>query len=131
MTSTAPDVSTPAAPTPTLYHYTCEHGYQGIGASPAGVLLPNAGLVWLTDLDVPVREALGLTSHTLSCDRTAYRYRAIAALAHVRPWSQARRSVPRDVREALESAPGVLPMHWWVSAWPVLVQFDPPGGDVT
>jgi hypothetical protein len=112
---------------PPLFHYTCDHGHQGIGEGPAGILLPNDGLVWLTDLESPVREALGLTSHTLSCDRTQYRYRATAALAHVRPWTEARRQVRREVREALEAAPGAMPMHWWVSAWPVLVTYAPQG----
>ena len=64
---------------PTLYHYTCDHGRQLIGMR--GKLKPNRHpwltrpLLWLTDLDHANIQALGLTSLTLDCDRTAWRYR--------------------------------------------------------
>lgn len=110
---------------PTLYHYTCDHGHQGIG-SGTGVLLAR-GLAWLTDLEVPIRDALGLTSVILSCDRTRHRYRATDALEHVRPWMEVRRQVPAAWVEALETTPGAAPRHWWVSSWPVMVEYDPLG----
>lgn len=112
-----------------LYHYTCAHGLEGIGTEGTGVLMPHQGLVWLTDLEAPFREALGLTSYTLSCDRTAHRFRAVDGLHAVMPWVQFRReAVPPDRRAwaaALEAAPGAMPRHWWVCALPLLAVFDP------
>lgn len=105
-----------------LYHYTCHHSVAGIRW--AGQLIPNAHpwlpepLVWLTDLDQPWREALGLTSHTLGCDRTEHRFRAATTVTAI-PWTTYRRSVPIRAAHALEREPGVMPAHWWVSLVPV------------
>lgn len=118
-----------------LYHYTCDHGHQAIGA--AGSILPGARLtdrptpwparfVWLTDLERPLRQALGLTSYVLSCDRTRFRYRATDT-SMVAPWWAVARHLPREVREELEGAVGARPAHWYVSAEPVPVVFDPLG----
>jgi hypothetical protein len=114
-----------------LYHYTCaDHGRPGIDRD--GVLRPNSHpwlatpLVWLTDLDQPWREALGLTSNLLSCDRAAVRYTADPS-GCVR-WTVWARRLPRDLREVFESAPGVLPGHWWVSERPLPVRVLTAGG---
>lgn len=105
-----------------LWHYTCEHSRSRIGEE--GWLQPFAsGLVWLTDLDVPVREALGLTSMLLTCDRTTYRYRVLDPSIGV-PWTKVRRDFPAEHRDELESAPGAMPMHWFVSALPVHVVLE-------
>jgi hypothetical protein len=125
-----------------LYHYTCRHSMSVIGTGK-GLLLPAwsiydeqqraradeqtralAELVWLTDLEAPVAEALGLTRSTLRCDRTGYRYRVTDDQGIVRYVSM-RRRLSADVRAGLETAPGAMPMHWWVSYEPVLVVFDP------
>jgi hypothetical protein len=101
-----------------LYHYTCEdHGRPGIERD--GYLRPNIhpllgeALVWATDLDEPFREALGLTSHSLSCDRTACRYE-VQPWSFV-PWHRYARRLYVEQREALE-IPGTMPRHWWVSS---------------
>ena len=120
-----------------LWHYTCRHSFDRIGH--AGVLLPvrvladparlaglshdwNRDLIWLTDLDFPMRDALCLSSVT-GCDRTTHRYRVVdESTAH--PWLRFRRGLPAESRD-LELAPGAMPMHWWVSREPVSVVFDP------
>lgn len=108
----------------TLYHYTCHHGYLGIVAS--GQLRPHGHpwfdepLVWLTDLAEPWRDALGLTSHTIDCDRTRYRFQVADSATTIR-WTSYRRSVPRRTAITLENQPGSMPAHWWVSAVPVPV----------
>lgn len=79
-------------------------------------------LVWLTDLDAPARDALGLTSHLIDCDRTQHRYR-VTDLTSVQHWLQVRRSHP--LRDELEHARGARPMHWYVSLLPVSVIYDP------
>lgn len=117
----------------TLYHYTCDHGYAALGDAgnlvPAYDLAPDrleqwwpARLVWLTDLAVPDRDALGLTRRIARCDRTAYRYR-VTDEADVSPWIRVRRSFPA---EELEWQAGVRPRHWYVSGVPVPVVLDLP-----
>lgn len=117
----------------TLWHYTCAHGREGLGES--GDLLsvhdqrPNADvpewgfLVWATDLDWPLRDALGLTSHTLRCDRARHRYR-VDNPSSMMPWGRVRSSMPHTAM-ALEMAPGAMPAHWFVSPFPVAVTYDP------
>lgn len=116
-----------------LWHYTCRHGYDGIGPG-SGRVRPGAELingeapwpssfVWLTDLAVPLREPLGLTSMLSRCDRTAHRYRVTNA-AGIQRWVTFARALPRQMREELEAAPGARPTHWWVSLAPVPVVLD-------
>jgi hypothetical protein len=111
----------------TLYHFTCSHGFRALGRR--GILLPAAqltpkrlppwgSLVWLTDMAVPMREALGLSMVWSACDRAAYRYR-VTDPSNVRPWYL----VAPWWREALERSPGARPMHWFVSADPVPVEY--------
>lgn len=104
----------------TFFHYTCAHSVAGIRND--GLLRPNVhplfpevgGLVWLTDLDVPDTYALGLTSLFLQCDRTEYR--VVVDPADTVRWPVFARRIPRTARWELESAPGALPMHWWLAA---------------
>lgn len=110
------------------YHYTCDHGHRLIG----GTVVPGDTLgrydhdgphiyAWFTDLARPIRDALGLTSHVLTCDRTTHRYRVTDArdLIH---WTHVRGDHPWAAE--LESAPGARPMHWWVARHPVPVVLD-------
>lgn len=124
----------------TLWHYTCDHTRAALGDS--GRLISAlaqidaaktadwpkwkrtiSGLIWLTDLDVPIRDALGLTMNTIGCDRTRHRYRVVNYTA-IR-YSVARRDLPKRLRDELESAPGAMPMHWWFAWTPVPVVYDP------
>lgn len=122
-----------------LYHYTCEHGRDGLGDE--GTLLPLAQqkparaegmppalqevsqLIWLTDLEFPLRLALGLTSAFLRCDRIQYRYRVLEGEAV--PWAQAREGLDAQLAAGLESGYGVKPEHWWVATAPVTVAYAP------
>lgn len=123
-----------------LWHYTCDHAARKID----GVLTPGADrieriaelakrglrvpwttrLVWLTDLDYPDRDALGLTSTLLTCDRTAHRYRVLDVDQCV-PWTSVRRDFPRH--EWIEAAPGVMPRHWFVAFGPIRCEYAPIG----
>lgn len=116
----------------TLWHYTCDHRWALIG--DVGELLPAyrltdvlgdwwpARFVWLTDLSVPDRTALGLDVHKGACDRTTYRYR-VTDETGVRPWTDVRRGLVRT-RHVLEDVPGVRLRHWYVSPLPVPVVLD-------
>jgi hypothetical protein len=104
-------------PRPTLlYHYTCEHGYKA--AKACGSLIPGPeGLLWLTDLEPPApRLALGLTTYSLACDRMAHVFE-VPVTCDVIWWMQYRRRKPHLI--AKEFAPGVMPMHWFVSEQPL------------
>jgi hypothetical protein len=124
----------------TLYHYTCHHARSALGLE--GDLLPirllvtpgaplrnsewRADLVWLTDLGLPIRDALGLTRLIVKCDRTAYRYR-VTDEADAVPWTTERRQFLAENREQvaeLERAPGARPAHWFVARKPVPVVLD-------
>jgi hypothetical protein len=115
-----------------LYHYTCAHSVKGIRREMK--LTPNRHpllgvleFVWLTDLDVPDVDALGLTSHIIKCRRTEYR--ATAGENEALHWPKLARHLRLTTGDrqilagvrALESAPGARPMHWWVSFSPVPV----------
>jgi hypothetical protein len=123
-----------------FYHYTCDHGHEEIGDSghlkPLSALvgpasyaswskwqLPMAELIWLTDLNEPIRDGLGLTMKQSTCDRTRHRYRAVGYLPA--RYTAIRRDLPKRLRDDLESVPGVLPAHWWVAWTPVPVVYDP------
>lgn len=107
-----------------LYHWTCEHMSARIRAD--GVVRPNGGISWWTDLDKPgkrTRNALGLTSHALMCDRMRYRCEA-ADPAGIVTWFDYLATRTLDMRwaAALESAPGARPEHWWLAAADVPVR---------
>lgn len=103
-----------------LYHYTCSHQVDQIRETMTlrGLvhpLMPALGpLIHLTDLPVPDRNGLGLTSRILKCDRTEWRCTVDAP--DVFHWPRFARlyEMPKEVREELESVPGVLPMHWYI-----------------
>lgn len=111
-----------------LYHYTCDHAAPDIAASgqvrplsdmTSHAVPPWGYFAWFTDLDVPDRRGLGLTSNVLSCDRTARRF-TVTDATEVERWVNVRRSHPWA--EGLESAPGAMPAHWWLSTEPVPVE---------
>lgn len=125
---------------PEFFHYTCDHGLESLGDE--GKLLPGAAfiaarvydrmpawqqtladLIWLTDLDYPMRDALGLTSVRLACDRTRHRYRVVGYVPM--RYTATRRDLPKRLRDEVESASGALPRHWWVAHTPVPVVYDP------
>lgn len=107
-----------------LYHYTCSGAARLI--DECGYLLPypqtqldGRKLIWLTDMDTPDRQALGLTSHTLSRDRTKHR---VTVDVNAHRWVHYVRTMPTPARRLaldLAMAPGARPMHWWVAANPV------------
>lgn len=107
----------------TLWHFTCRHLGALIGVR--GVLTPHphpmlgVAVVWLTDLDVPDVDALGLTSTTLGCDRTAVRYRVTGG--ETLSWSEWAESAHVDRRVRSELTFGRRPRHWFVSTAPVSV----------
>lgn len=116
-----------------LWHYTCAHQAPLIRAdgyvrpvrdlaAPARHVPAWGAFAWFTDLAAPIREALGLTSWSLDCDRTAYRFRVEPGVEVV-AWMSVRREYPWAWR--LESEPGARPAHWYVSAEPVPVREAP------
>lgn len=111
----------------TLYHYT-DAGHADLIVQtdlvvPGKDIGLHSPLAWFTDLDVPHREALGLTSHILPYDRTERRFRVTDG-EWVKPWVELRKLMPRKYVAMLEGAPGALLMHWWVAARPVPVVPD-------
>lgn len=118
----------------TLYHYTCSCSEAEIRRT--GLLLPGRALgadpaeiprewawqldvIWLTDLDIPHRVALGLTMEIIACDRTEYRC-VVGDAPAVVPWHRFARRLSSRQRTGLETGCR-LPMHWWVSTEPVPV----------
>jgi hypothetical protein len=123
-----------ARPVPArLFHYTCTHAIDAIDDD--GLLRPITDvhpltlddgvlpLLWLTDLSVPIRDALGLTSTILRCDRTEIRY-DVTSTDDVLAWTDWRRAHRHDARilriaSVLESESGARPAHWFVSEIPL------------
>lgn len=105
-----------------LYHFTCAHAERGLRG--AGILQPHrqptlggVSLIWLTDLEVPDREGLGLTSDYLRCDRTEVRY-IVKSPADCHWWPEwaSTHWVDPTARSVLEF--GRKPRHWWVTTEP-------------
>jgi hypothetical protein len=112
-----------------LFHYTCRHSAQTI--TRRGMLSPNKHplldwrpLLWLTDMETPDREGLGLTSSMLSCDRTEHRY--VVDAPDAERWSDwaARNAVPLAIRLELEGGEGRMPDRWFVLEHSVLGILD-------
>lgn len=117
-----------------LFHYTCSHSMPGIRhdralrPNPHPCLRGHAGLVWLTDLETPVRTGLGLTSTLITCDRTEYRVE-VGPVPEAIWWPQFARTLPQNVRNMFEAAPGALPMHWWVAETHIAINTILPTGE--
>jgi len=110
-----------------IFHLTCRHG---AGKIIAGGLLVNPHpqpvlgdmpLAWFTHVPNARNQALGLTSHTLKCDRTERRFRVLEPEKIFR-WNEIRAVLPRQSVIALEAAHGARPEWWWVAQEPVLVE---------
>lgn len=107
---------------PRFYHFTCEHGHVDITKS--GVLLPHVHpfapalgpLLWLTDLEDPTQESVGLTASWTKCNRLQYRY--IVQSKAVVHWFDIRERAPKWLVADLESFG--QPEHWLVVRRPVL-----------
>lgn len=97
-----------------MYHYTCDHGYEGILRDGEVRPNPHTKVSWFTDLPTPDVSALGLTSHILDCDRTTHRFRAthLGALVSF-----------AEVWRGPDVLPGE-PDHWWVAFTNVPVVLD-------
>lgn len=110
-----------------LIHLTCRHGERGIVAAGMlvkphpQVVIGNMELSWFTHVPNARNVALGLTSHTLKCDRTERRFRVLEPEKVFR-WNDVRAVMPRESVVLLEAGHGTRPEWWWVSQEPVLVE---------
>lgn len=113
-----------------LHHFTCSDAAPLIrqGGHLRPFMQPQIDgrkLVWLTDLDVPTRTQLGLTSHSLRCDRMEYRVTVEVDADRWVTYTRTAFGSARTRRRALDlgRTAGALPMHWWVTdvEVPVLV----------
>ena len=75
-------------------------------------------------MEKPDRNALGLTSEILHCDRTSHRYRVVEDEACIW-WPEYASRLHRSTRKQIENADGARPKHWWVAPGPVRVVYDP------
>lgn len=109
-----------------IYHFTCQHRAHKI--LETGLLQPNPQpvlgdmeLSWFTHVPGASSRALGLTSHTLTCDRRERLFRVTDPAAVFR-WNEVRAVMPRQGVLMLEAAPGAMPAFWWVAQGPVTVE---------
>lgn len=117
-----------------LYHYTCLDCARRIGRYGmlrtwshlrADEQMAGFPVVWLTDMEIPDRLALGLRviNHRdgTTCDRLAVRY--IVETDEAVPWLEwARGRVPEDVRRIMEE--GRAPERWFVTLTAQLAVMD-------
>lgn len=101
-----------------LYHFTCEHGHDGIVAD--GSVKPGVdGFVWMTDLPKPSRKAVCLSSTILRCDRMTYRFELDPTAEGILSWLEYKQSLPPEIRrmweDRLERVPQCRPSNWYVS----------------
>lgn len=101
----------------TLYHYTCMHSAYSIKLDGFTLRPGLDGYLWLTDLDIPDRRGLGLTSYMLKCDRTQFRF-AVDEPVEVDRWLAVRKSFPVELVRLLEASPHVLLAHWYLTTRP-------------
>lgn len=125
-----------------LYHFTCSHAIAGIrrvgallpliewrdldrvrqreGYCPSG-LAGAPAVVWLTHEPRPNRDAVGLTSHSLDCDRMEWRCEVLRNGA-VRWTEFATRhgATPEFLANLCED--DADPALWWVVTRPTLVR---------
>ena len=82
---------------------------------PSPTFWGGSPVLWLTPLDSPDREGLGLTSSILQCDRLDFRYTVDDG--DTEPWLESALRVEAGLEAilALEvGAPGARPETWWV-----------------
>jgi len=106
-----------------LYHFTCSHGAEGLGRSgflnPTPHPLLGSSLSWMTSLPDPARDAVGLTSTILDCDRMETRWK-VTDQTRCRRWVDIRHEFNSDAVEILEAFSD--PSSWWVASVPVPVR---------
>lgn len=122
----------------TYWHYTCDHGRRGIGATglliPLEAQLPSLvprdatarlmfSLIWLTDLPEPDIPGLGLTSHNLNCERWTHRYR-VTDDTGIAPFARIQHLFPAPAQVRL-LRDGARPEHWFVAFRRIPVVYDP------
>lgn len=104
--------------TPPLYHRTCSHRIERILSD--GFLQPQVQPVlrikasWFSHAPWADRRALGLTSHTLTCDRMEFLLRVIEPI-NVTPWLMLRATLDVDGVRQLERVRGTRPDLWWLT----------------
>jgi hypothetical protein len=108
-----------------MYHFTCDHGYAAILADNGMIrpnrhpMLPQAPpLIWLTDLEEPSADDVGLTSALVRCNRLAHRFKIDEGQRAI-PWLSSgvcHLANPRVV-EALHLLG--RPDHWWIALHPL------------
>lgn len=115
-----------------IYYYTCRHGVEQLGTAtlPLPYVTPDdSGYVWMTNLEYLIPEVMGWPKFDdTGCERTE-RYRALETdVDGVMWWMDARKHLGDHITFPLELREGVMPVHWFVSAVPVKVTYDPVGG---
>lgn len=110
-----------------VFHLTCPHGAAkiieaGLLVIPQKqVVIGDMELAWFTHVPSAKKVALGLTSHSLKCDRTERLFRVLEPKKLYR-WNDVRAVIPRRAVVELEAARGTKPEWWWVAQEPVLVE---------
>lgn len=100
-----------------LYHFTCSHRAEEIDRN-GGIIVPHYhpylgfAVVWMTFDPNASRDALGLSSTMLDCDRMNVRY-TIENPATAVAWNTVRSRF--KYAHLLEATPGTRPAVWYVS----------------
>jgi hypothetical protein len=126
--------------TPVLWHFTCEHGREGIGEAgnvwPMAMFDPDAaerlpwwfepmgGISWWTDQGDGQGSVVTSRATSSGCERWLYRYRALDSERAI-PYGRWARVLEPRVRFILEHAPGALPGTWWVAENSMPARLDP------
>jgi hypothetical protein len=107
-----------------LYHWSCSHSAFLIRNTHR--VIPNLGRSWWTDIDgrgKHNRDALGLTSKFIACDRMAYKCKVHPDDMYLLiPW--AKHVEDLDLSPAFVATltgPKTRPERWWVATQPVRV----------
>lgn len=120
---------------PQLWHRTCSHAADSLGnhgeldPTKTAIIAGLGQIVWLSTNPDATRWDLGITSHTLDCDRMEYLYRSSGPNRAV-PWAAARLRIPIMTRWLLEHDVHTKAERphatWWISFRPVNVRLHSP-----
>jgi hypothetical protein len=111
-----------------LYHFTCDHGHDALGAcgmleSPVTHPFLGCRVIWLTSEALPDRETTGLGMNYTTCDRMKYRYIVLEPeKCHRWLGSVERFNAPVDAVADLECYGD--PEHWWITDRPTKALLD-------
>ena len=100
-----------------LFHFCCKHSAKDIGRY--GIIVPifnpgiGARLSWFTDDTTLSREALGLTMHTIKCDRMAFLYQILNVESCEPFLTWARRTGNPWVGRLIDDTK--RPEHWFIA----------------